>query len=277
MNTEVISSGMSSAIQATLNASREGSLLIEKKEKQEFTIKLANSLEEREAVFRLAYQVYLKKGFVKENNNGWLVRDFDFDDETAILVVKDKNKKIVGTVTLVFDGYSKLPAQKLYGEELSSLRNAREKIVEISRLAIDPQYRNSKEILVLLINYLFIYANLVQNYSCLAIEVNPRHKNYYKELLCFEEIGGEKPCPSVENAPAHLLYLPLQKYISELNRCQNLNDQNKKERSLYKHFLKIEQENLVAHYLKNQMKLMSLDEKQYFGLTESGVSRNVCI
>lgn len=277
MNTQATSSGMSSAIRDSLNSNSDGNLLIDKKEKQEFTIKLANSIEERETVFRMAYQIYLEKGFIKENFNKWLVREYDFEKETAILVVKDKNKKIVGSVTLVFDGYSMLPAQKLYGEELHKMRESREKIVEISRLVIEPQYRNSKEILVLLINYLFIYANLVQNYTCLAIEVNPRHKNYYKELLRFEEIGDEKPCPSVGNAPANLLYLPLRKYISELKRCQNLNNQNRKERSLYAHFIKIEQESLVAHYLKNQIKTMTLDEKQYFGLTESGVSKNVFI
>ena len=61
------SSGVSNAIASTLRFSREGKPLIEKPKPSEFTIKIANTLEEREAVFRLAYQVYLDK-HVKNKN-----------------------------------------------------------------------------------------------------------------------------------------------------------------------------------------------------------------
>ena len=44
---------------------------IKKNDPSGFTLKIANSLEEREAVYRLAYQVYLEKGFTKKNANEW--------------------------------------------------------------------------------------------------------------------------------------------------------------------------------------------------------------
>lgn len=277
MKTNPNSSGISMAIASTLRFRNEGLPLIEKPKPSEFTIKVANTLEERADVFRLAYQVYLGKGFLKANPNEWLVNDYDADEETTILVVKDKNNKLVGSVTLVFDGYSKLPAQKIYGKEIQLLRSVSEKVAEISRLIINPEYRNSKEILVLMFNYLAIYASSVMKYTCLAIEVNPRHKLYYKELLGFTEIGGEKPCPIVENAPATLLHVPLSKLHSEVIRCQKLSPQDKKERTLYQYFLKPEQTSLVAHYLKMQTKPMSAEEKLYFGFSESGISRIACV
>jgi hypothetical protein len=46
---------------------------------------------------------------------------------------------------------------------------------------------------------------------------------------------------------------------------------------LYAHFLKPEQEKLVAHYLKNQVSEITSEEKIYFGFSESGTSRAVCI
>ena len=277
MPTKKNKTGLSIAIQSTIFSRKNGKPLIEKKQPSEYTVKIANCLEEKEAVFRMAYQVYLEKGYIKENPNQWLVQSYDFEEDTIILIVQDKEKNIVGTVTLVFDGKSKLPAQKIYSEEIRFLKASKEKVVEISRLVIKPVFRNSKEILVLLFNYLAIYSSLVKEYTCLAIEVNPRHKNYYKELLGFEEIGGEKPCPSVQNAPAILLYLPLQKYHLEVDRCQKGSESNKKDRTLYPYFIKPEQENLVAHYLKNQTRPMRAEEKSYFGFTESGATKAVSV
>ena len=271
------SSGVSVAIRSTLNSSKCGTQLIEKKMPSQFTIKVANTLEEREAVFNLGYKIYLEKGFINKNPQERLIQNYDANNETVILIVQDKDKKIAGSVTLVFDGSSRLPAEKIYGDEIRTLRSSGNKMVELSRLVISPEYRNSKEILVLLFNYLAIYSYHVKKYSHLVVEVNPRHKNYYKTLLCFEEIGGEKPCPSVQNAPANLLCLPLRKYRSEVIRCNSLTESNKKDRTLYPFFIKSEQENLVAHYLKNQARPISAEEKLYFGFSESSIGNSVCI
>lgn len=269
--------GLSFAIRDTISSLSMGANLVEKKSPPEFKIKIANNLEEREGVFRLAYQVYLSKGYIKENANQMLIQYYDANPDTVILIVQDQNSKIVGSLTLVFNGSSRLPAEKIYGNEINDLRQKGEKLVEISRLVIDDQYRNSKEVLLMLMNYLAIFSYHAKNYSSLIIQVNPRHKTYYKALLNFDEIGIEKACPSVQNAPAVLLHLPLSRYQSEVIRCTNPANLNKRERSLYPHFLKPEQEKLVSHYLQNQVRPLTLEEKLYFGFTESGVGRAVCI
>lgn len=231
----------------------------------EYTVKLANTLEERDATFRLAYSVYLDKGYINQNEENWLVSQYDANAETAILIVQDKNKKIIGSVTLVFDGADSLPAATIFTDELNDLRSKNEKIVEISRLVIDPSYRNAKEILILLFNYLYIYSYYVKNYTCLAIEVNPRHKDYYRSLLNFDVIGIEKPCPMVQNAPAVLLYLPLAHGKSEIQKYLG-NTTESKNRSLYPYFFKPEYENLIVSYLRKQFNPISKEEKIHFGL-----------
>lgn len=275
MNRQPIS-GVSLAIRKTMFSLKNSTPLIEKEKSEEFTIKVANTLEEREAVFRLAYQIYLEKGFSAPNANEWLVNYYDAHKETVILMVSDKQKNIAGSLTIVFSTNSKLPVEKIYKEEIKSLMNSGNRIAEISRLVISPEYRNSKEILVLLFNYLMIYIHKTKNYDGLAIQVNPRHKNYYKTLLSFDEIGEEKPCPQVQNAPAVLLYLSVKKYTSELIRSRNIKS-DRKERSLFQYFIKAEQENLVAHYLEKQALPMTAEEKIYFGFSESGISRAVCV
>lgn len=271
------SSGVSIGLKvAWFSPSKEQNL--EKNNKQgNFIVKIANTLEEREAVFRLGYQEYLKKGFINENPNEWLIRNYDVAPETATLIVKDKQNHLVGSVTLVFDFDASLPAEKIFKSEINVLRQNNEKIVELSRLVIDPQYRNSKEVLVLLFNYIYIYSYLVKKYTSLIIEVNPRHTVFYKELLHFNKIGLEKACPSVQNAPAALMYLSLQKSRMDLIKLQNNRLKLQSNRSLYQYFISINQENLVVNYLKNQVKPMSQDEKVYFGYSDSSLDRALCV
>lgn len=271
--------GVSQAIRSTLTSLQNNEPLAEKTKKEAFHIKIANTLEERAEVFHLAYQVYLEKGYIKENPNEWHLSSFDAKQETVIFIVQDHQKKLAGSVTIVFDSSGKLPADKIYHEELGALRIAGLKMIEISRLVISPDFRNSKEILVLLFNYLAIYGYHIKRFDNLIIEVNPRHKEYYKSILCFEEIGLEKPCPQVQNAPAVLLSLPLKRYQAEVYRVHKTATQasEKKDRTLYPYFLKPEQESLVADYLVKQTKAMSNEEKLYFGMAESGFSKAVCV
>jgi len=240
-------------------------------------VKIANTLEEREAVFRLGYQVYLEKGYIKENYNEWLVQNYDSCEETIIFIVQDQFKNIAGSVTLLFDKNSKLPVEKIYSEEIKELKKLNPKIAELSRLVISPNYRNSKSILVLLFNYLAIYLHRVKEYDGLVVQVNPRHKIYYKALLSFDEIGREKPCPQVQNAPAVLLFLSTQKYKKEMNRCKSDVNSIGKERTLYPYFLNAEQEKLVAYYLVKQSKPITAEEKLYFGLSHSSTGEIVAV
>ena len=268
-------SSVSIGIQKTFETFQQGNRLINKLKPGTFTIKIANTLEEREAVFRLSYQIYLAKGFIKENPQQWHVRNYDHVDDTVILMVQDKEKKIVGSVTLVFENSIQLPAEKIYGDEIKKLRTNKFKIVEISRLVIDPRFRNSKEVLVLLFNYLYIYTYFVKSYNCLTIEVNPRHIKYYELLLNFKRIGNKMPCPNMLNAPAILLFNDLQSEIETLRIYQN--SHLVKNRSLYSYFFKPDQEKLIAAYLEKQAKPISQEEKIYFGFSFSGTQEAVPI
>lgn len=270
-------SGVSTGIRNTMTALQLDQPLAEKQNQKDFIIKIANTLEEREAVFRLAYQVYLEKGFIKSNYSEWLVQNYDAMSDTVILSVWDKNTKLVGSLTLIFDANFKLPAEKIYPDEIQKLKLKGEKLLEVSRLVISQEFRNSKEVLLLLYNYMLIYAFHVKQYDAMIIEVNPRHKTYYKTLLKYDEIGNEKECPSVQNAPAVLLYLPLHRYQAEVEYFSHQTNSSTKERSLYPHFLKPEQEKLVAYYLAKQVKPLNTEEKNYFGFSESGMRRAVCI
>lgn len=275
MNRKFTGSGLSAAIKKTMDSYEYGKPLVERNALTEFKIKVANTLEERLAAYQLGYKVYLNKGFIVENSDEWLIQKYDSFNDTVVLIVQDQYQKIAGSVTIVFDGANTLPSEKIYHDELKNLRNSGGKLTELSRLVISSEYRNAKEILILLFNYAAIYIRNVKNYNGLTIQVNPRHKAYYKSLLNFDEVGGEKPCPQVQNAPAVLLYISESKYQYELNRHRNQKEEIKKDHTLYKYFLKAEQENLVAYYLRKQATPMPEDEKIYFGIKDTNPSKIV--
>lgn len=245
--------------------------------KSNLTIKVANTLEEREEVFKLTYKIYRQKGFAKEREDERLIFPYDTHPETVILVVKDENDLIVGSTTLVFNKNGQIPAEKMYKQEINALKKDEKYSTEFCRLVVHPEYRNAKDILLLLFNYAAIYIYHVKQYSCITIEVNPKHKAYYKRLLSFDEIGTEKECPHVENAPSVLLCLSREHYLNEIARARKAQIANTAERSLYSYFLKAEQEPLVAQYLLNQVHEMTMEEKIYFGLSESGFTKAVSV
>ena len=277
MKTRNTVSGVSSAIIKTMTSYENKIALLERQAKSEFSIKIANSLEERKETFHLAYQVYLGKEYVKLNPDEWLVNEYDQNESTTIFIVKDKSGKIIATATLVFSDDSILPAEHIYKNEIQEIKKSGSNIVEVSRLVIDQDYRNSKEILVLLFNYMFIYGYHVKRFDSTIIQVNPRHKDFYKKLLNFREVGEKKSCPIVQNAPAILLFLPLSFYYSEVMHQSSTLQESKKDRSLYPHFINTSQESLVIHYLRKMAKPISIEEKTYFGFSESGSCRAVCV
>lgn len=270
-------SGVSTALSKTMANFEKGSPLIDADAKQEYTIKIANTLEEREAAFKLGYTTYLEKGYIKENLEERLICEYDFNSETVVLIVQDKQKNIAGTLTLVFDDALELPANKVYHQELDFIKKTHRRNAEICRFVINSAYRNSKEILVLLFNYTAIYINKVKNYDGLVIEVTPRHKNYYKDLLHFKEFGKEKCCPQVQDTVGVLLHLSTLDYQNAIKDIKNNVNTNKKDRSLYPYFLKAEQEELVASYLDKQVKPMNAQEKIYFGYSETKNSNAFCV
>lgn len=235
-----------------------------------FTIKLAQTLEQREEVFRLAYKVYRDKGYIQKNESKWLIRNWDFYQSTILLTVLDQNNKLVGSVSLLFNDDGNLPAESLFQKEINVFKEQQRTIAEIARFVIDPAYRHSKEILVLLFNHLYIYSYHVKQCKNLFIEVNPKHTLYYKTLMHFEECSVNKPNPNVSGAPAILMHLSL---TNERHRLKSKQDQNKAiGRSLYGSFINHEQELLVADYLKRQSKPMTQEQKIYFGFSDSNLN-----
>ena len=235
----------------------------------EYCIGVAADRRSRERAYRLAHNVYKQSGYVSDDTPA-LGTKFDSDPRTLTLLAETKDGRAAATVTLVFDSSAGLPADELYSPELDRLRAQSRQLVEVTRLAISEEHMHSKVLLVRLFNFIYLFARRVKNFDDFVIEVNPRHVNYYRRLLKFEQIGVERPCPRVQGAPAVLLKLDLALSESEVQLVAG-KGASANQRTLYPHFYAAQDEHGVLKFLARRHKPMTLSEVSYFNLQLAAV------
>jgi hypothetical protein len=120
----------------------------------------------------------------------------------------------VGTVSIRLDSQVGLSADRLYGNELQTLRAMRARLCEFTRLAVDTK-AISKVVLAGLFHTAYMFAYEIRGHDYAVIEVNPRHAGFYRRALMFEPCGEERLNPVV-NAPAILLRLDFSRVPSQI-------------------------------------------------------------
>ncbi len=237
---------------------------------EHFRIMVASDRITRERAYRLAFEVYRDADYAPEAEEGLCIHDYDARPDTFTLLVEDESGRDVATVTLVFDLLDDLPCDEIYHDELTALRESGSRLVEVTRLAIAPEYRNSRTLLLTVFNFIYIFARRVRNFTDFVIEVNPRHVRYYQRLLLFEVAGPERPCPRVKGAPAVLLRMQMASIAEKLDDC--LSTESKK-RTPWQHALvacstaaQRDEERRIARFLTVRHEPMTSEDQDYFHL-----------
>jgi len=199
--------------------------LNEEVEQQVFKIRLAHDNERVSSASMLVQRKYASRGY---QANG-----FEKNPE-RITLMAFQDDKVIGTLTLGLDSTKGLLVEDLYKPEIDSLRQAGRKICELTKLAVD-QAHGSKHVLASLFHIAYIYGRVMQGYTDVVIEVNPRHVRFYKRMLGFVELGPERMCSRV-NAPAVLLRLELDYVDQQIKLLGGKNDNQRGDRSLYPYF-----------------------------------------
>ena len=97
-------------------------------------------------IYRLRYKVYVEEWhFEKPENHPGGVETDEFDKNSIHFATRDENKRIVGTVRLILYSQSGFPIEKYCQLTKGTNGIPREKIAEISRLAISKNFRRRAE------------------------------------------------------------------------------------------------------------------------------------
>ncbi len=163
--------------------------------------RVAGTLEERLAAFRLVYNSYLRKGLIDPNPFRLRVTPFHLLPTTSTYIAYYRNE-VICTLTLVGDGMLGLPMESIYPDEVEAIRQQGGCSGEVTCLAVrDVPFRCFLPIFIKLTR-LMAQSARAHGIDRLLIATHPKHGRFYCKFMGFEQFGGVREYPSVRNAPA---------------------------------------------------------------------------
>lgn len=231
-------------------------------------VRVASDAETRRKAYALAYRVYSRSGYTSGNTSGLCVSAYDGFAGTITLLAEDTQGREAGTISLVFDSNLGLPCHEIYRDEVEAVRRQGCRIVEVTRLAIDDDVPNARGLLLQLFSLSYIFAKYVGGCTDMLIEINPRHVEYYRRCLRFEQVGPERPCPRVNGAPAVLMKMDfsvieqaVQGHTAGRDACG---------RRLHPYPFTQEEEQRAAKFLSHHHRTMTFSELRLFNIVCAG-------
>ncbi|MFN3302493.1 MAG: N-acyl amino acid synthase FeeM domain-containing protein [Roseateles sp.] len=125
------------------------------------------------------------------------------EDGDVVCTARD-GERIVGTLSVRFDGVGGLKADLLFEAELSEWRAAGVKLCEFGSLAVDKHSYDPKRVLAQVFHLGYLHAHRRARCERLVIEVNPRHVAFYRRYLGLLPHTTPRHNPRVD-APAVLM------------------------------------------------------------------------
>jgi len=171
------------------------------------SIKIAETRDELEQAFSLVYNEYQEEGYIRDSDRSGLHFNIHHILPETVVFVFKSYLKVISTLTLIFDSETfGLPMDVLYGKELDALRRRKRRLVELSSLATakDARWHN----VFMYLNRAMVWYAMYQNATDLCIMVNPKHVDFYKLILLFDDLGPLQYYSKV-SAPAVALRLDL--------------------------------------------------------------------
>lgn len=115
-----------------------------------------------------------------------------------------EGERIVGTLSVRFDGPGGLHADLLFKRELDEWRAAGVSLCEFGGLAVDKHSHDPRRVLAQIFHLGYLHAHRRARFERLVIEVNPRHVSFYRRCLGLVACTAARHNPRVD-APAVLM------------------------------------------------------------------------
>lgn len=111
-----------------------------------FTTYQVSDYEGLTEIYRLRYRVYCEEwGFEKPEDHSDGLETDEFDKSSVHFVAKDNDGRLVGTVRLILNSPAGFPLEKYCPININKDELRRESLAEVSRLAINKNYRRRAE------------------------------------------------------------------------------------------------------------------------------------
>lgn len=154
--------------------------------------------------------------------------------------------RLVSTLGLRRDS-GNLAADQSFPAEMAGMRRQGWQLCEFTRLAADPE-GPSKLVLASLFHLAYLHAAHHWGAEFLVIEVNPRHKGFYRRMLDFQPHGEERLHRSV-GAPAVLMSLSLAYGATQVKKFGGSLNEDSRSRTLFPYFFATKDEPALLNKL----------------------------
>ncbi|MBN2331034.1 MAG: hypothetical protein JXC85_04400 [Candidatus Aenigmarchaeota archaeon] len=193
-------------------------------------VRKANGHDELQAIFRLRYESYLRKGYIPSNQDGIMLDEWDESPDTTHFVAMESGE-LLGAVRLVLDSIKGLPMERVFPEAIKKLRKQGRKVAEASTLVVaEGPSGSSRKLWMKLCRTLWMEAE-ARHIDDLCIAVTQNHVGFYKRLL-FENMGRGRHYKSLNG----ILAYPLRVCVSGV-RTSHKSDGSNHDRSLRRQLL----------------------------------------
>jgi hypothetical protein len=138
--------------------------------------------------YRLVHDAFVEEGLVEANPRRLRIRPYELVPDTATFIAKSAGR-VIGVMSVVPDSSDLgLPSDRVFGAELGRLRQAGRKVVEITNLAVAPDFRRTSVFLEL---SRAVTAHVVEHgFDDGFVAVSPKHVLYFEQILRFEPWGS---------------------------------------------------------------------------------------
>jgi hypothetical protein len=138
--------------------------------------------------YRLVHDAFVEEGLLEANPRRLRVRPYELVPDTATFIAKSADR-VIGVMSVVPDSSDLgLPSDRVFGAELGRLRRAGRKVVEITNLAVAPDFRRTSAFLEL---SRAVTAHVVEHgFDDGFVAVSPKHVLYFEQILRFEPWGS---------------------------------------------------------------------------------------
>lgn len=197
----------------------------------DLTIRTAHQ-ENHDCAHRLVARRYADRGYGQISSH---------TEESLTVCSAFDGNATVGTIAVRFESARGLNADAVFGPELAELRASGVRICEFSRLAMDKDARDNKQVLARLFHLAYLHAHRLAGCRLLLIEVNPRHVPFYRRMLGFQVRTEARLNPRV-NAPAVLMSLDLEWGREQIANFSGRPELSAQTRTLFPYFYGPEEE-----------------------------------
>ena len=177
-------------------------------------VREASSLQDMQAVWRLAYRKYLISGLCFPNSSGFL-RYYPYLEKYSTVLVAEEDGEICGTISVTTDGVFGLPVDSSFHNTVNLIRYRRQNIACVWRLVSNSN--SYKELISSVLEEMERLEVVTVLCTC-----HPRHVSFYRRRLRFRYVE-EVIVESVVGAPAVLLEGNLSDMIGQWGKWHRSN------------------------------------------------------